>query len=439
MTTAGEPGRRCSRAIGGALLPALLVALTACADQPAGRGDVTLVFKHAKILGPSDPLPRLLREFEAANPGIRVVSESLPWSADEQHQFYVVNLEGGNPGFDVMMLDVIWVPEFARAGWLLDLTPMVAKDELAPHFPAAIAAATPDGRIWAIPWIMNVGMLYYRADLLARYGLEPPRTYQELVSHVARIRAGEHDPRLDGFLWQGKQYEGLVVNVLEGLWANGTRLLGEDGAVFPDPERAAEVLAFLRMLIETGVSPSWVTAADEELTRRPFGNGRAIFLRSWPYAMGLFELPDSPVRGKVGIAPLPRHARGSQGMGATGGAHVGIQRHTRHPDAALALARFLTGEHAQKAMTSGVALNPTRMNLYHDPELVRGHPNLPRIHELAMAARPRPVTPYYLMLSTTLQPELSAVLVGVKTPAQAMAHARRRLEYMLAGILDGPR
>jgi multiple sugar transport system substrate-binding protein len=439
MTTAGEPGRRRSPAIRAALLLASLLALTACAEQPADGGPVTLVFKHAKILGPSDPLPRLLREFEAAHPGIRVVSESLPWSSDEQHQFFVINLEGGNPGFDVMMLDVIWVPEFARAGWLLDLTPMLAKDELAPHFPATIEAATQEGRIWAIPWIMNVGMLYYRADLLARYGFGPPATYDELVRQVTRIRAGEQDPRLDGYLWQGKQYEGLVVNVLEGLWANGTRLLGEDGAVFPDPERAAEVLAFLRMLIETGVSPSWVTAADEELTRRPFGAGRAIFLRSWPYAMDLFELPASPVRGKVGIAPLPRHARGTHGMGATGGAHLGIHRHTRHPEAALALVRFLTGEHGQKVMAGGVALNPTRMSLYHDPELVRGHPNLPRIYELATAARPRPVTPYYLMLSTTLQPELSAALVGVKTPARTMAHARRGLEYMLAGILDRSR
>ena len=83
------------------------------------------MFKHAKILGPSDPVPRLLREFEALHPGVRVRSESLTWNSDEQHQFYVVNLEGGNAGLDVLMLDVIWVPEFAQAGWLLDLTPFL--------------------------------------------------------------------------------------------------------------------------------------------------------------------------------------------------------------------------------------------------------------------------------------------------------------------------
>src|SRR6266540_1387282 len=241
---------------------------------------------------------------------VRVRSESLPWSSDEQHQFHVVNLEGGNAGVDVLMLDVIWVPEFAQAGWLLDLTPFLAPAELTPHFPAAIEPAIRNGRVWALPWFMNVGLLYYRKDLLDKYGLRPPETYAELVRHVGRIKSGERDPALDGFLWQGKQYEGMVVNVLEGLWANGTRVLGESGTVFPEPDRAEEVLAFLRALIESGVSPPWVTAADEELTRRGFQDGRAIFLRNWPYAMDLFGQPGSAVRGKVGIASLPRHARG---------------------------------------------------------------------------------------------------------------------------------
>ena len=104
-----------------ALLLIALLALGGCVGRPEG-GPVTLVFKYARILGDADPLPELLREFEAANPGVRVKGEALPWASDDQHQFYVINLEGQSPGFDVMMLDCIWVPEFARAGWLLDLT-----------------------------------------------------------------------------------------------------------------------------------------------------------------------------------------------------------------------------------------------------------------------------------------------------------------------------
>jgi trehalose/maltose transport system substrate-binding protein len=425
-------GHRPIRFVGLCLIA--LLALAGCVDRGAGTGPVTVVFKHAKILGPVDPMPSLLAEFEARHPGIRVKAEALPWSSDEQRQFLVINLEGGNPGFDVMMLDCIWVPEFARAGWLLDLTSALPPGEMDAHFPSAVAAARYRGRDWALPWLMNVGLLYYRADLLAKYGLRVPDTYAELVAAIRRVRAGEGNPRLEGYLWQGKQYEGLVVNALEGFWAAGTDVLGEDGRVFPDPERAVMALAFLRRLVEEGLSPPWVSAADEEITRRAFGQGEAVFLRSWPYAADLFELPDSPVRGKVGLAPLPRHAGGTTAPGSTGGAHLAVSRGTRHPEAGVALARFLTSERAQRAMTETGAVKPTRPALYRQPDLVRAFPSLPRIHDLTLAGRPRPVTPAYVMLSTTLQPELSAALVGVRTPADSVAHARRRLEFLLAGL-----
>src|SRR6266498_5701191 len=111
---------------------------------------------------------------------------------------------------------------------------------------------------------MNVGLHHPRAALLARHGFSPPATYAEMLEQIRVIRAAEGNPRLAGYLWQGKQYEGLVVNVLEGLWADGTSLLDGDGRLFPDPGRAERVLRFLRTLIDTGVSPAWVTAADEE-------------------------------------------------------------------------------------------------------------------------------------------------------------------------------
>jgi multiple sugar transport system substrate-binding protein len=417
----------------GGLLVAALAALWGCGDATRAPARIDLAFAHARILGPRDPVPELLRAFEAAHPGVRVRSEVLPWNADEQHQFYVVNLEGGRAGFDVVMMDVIWVPEFARAGWLLDLSDHVPPAEREAFFPSTVAAATQSGRFWGLPWNMNVGLLYYRRDLLARHGFAPPRTWEEMADQIRRIRAAEPPP-LDGYLWQGKQYEGLVVNTLEGLWGDGTDLLGPDDAVFPDPARAEAVLAFMRSLVTSGLSPGWVTAADEELGRRAFGDGRAIFYRGWPYALDLFELPDSRVRGRVGIAPLPRHRRGTSSPGSTGGSHLGVYRHTRHPEAAIALARFLTSEGAQRRIAASAALWPTRMRLYEDPDLVARQPAMPAIFALALAGRPRPVTPYYLMLSTSVQPELSAALVGVKTPAESVRDARRRLAYLLGSL-----
>ena len=139
-----------------AVVLATVVALGGCVERRDAAGSIRLVFKHAKILGPTDPIPDLLREFERRHPGVTVRSEPLTWTSDEQHQFYVINLEGASPTFDVLMIDVIWVPEFAQAGWLLDLSPWVSRQELAPHFPAAAAAAVWRGRVWAVPWNMNV-------------------------------------------------------------------------------------------------------------------------------------------------------------------------------------------------------------------------------------------------------------------------------------------
>src|SRR3989440_11764516 len=276
--------------------------------------------------------------------------------------------------------------------------------------------------------------LFRSTDLLAKYRLAPPRTWEALVDQIVRVRGAERDGRLDGVVWQGRQYEGLTVNALEAIWANGGRVFGADGAVFPEEERAAGGLSFLRALIVSGVSPSWVTAADEELSRRHFGDGRAIFLRNWPYAMDLFQAADSPVRGRVGMAPLPGRVVGAASPASSGGAHLGVNRRTRHPALAAELVRSMASAGAHKAIAPGGALHPTRMALYHDPDVVRAHPDLPVIPDPLLRARARPVTPAYLMLSTTLQPEFSAALVGVKSPRVAIEHARLRLSYLLEGL-----
>jgi multiple sugar transport system substrate-binding protein len=100
----------------------------------------------------------------------------------------------------------------------------------------------------------------------------------------------------------------------------------------------------------------------------------------------------------------------------------------------VALVRHLTSRPAQRAIALGAALSPTRRDLYRDAELVRARPGMPRLDELMVAGRPRPVTPAYLLVSSTVQPEFSAALVGVKSPERAIADARARLHYFLESL-----
>jgi multiple sugar transport system substrate-binding protein len=417
------------------LLALLLVSFpTGCTSgTPSADSDrITLVFKHGKLAGDPRPLQALLRRFEVEHPTIRVRSEPLPSSTDQQHQIYAINLEGGAGGIDVLALDVIWVPEFARAGWILPLDDLFGPEERAVFFPNAIQAVTYRGRVWAVPWYIDAGVLYYRKDLLAKYRRPPPSTWPELVETVRLILDGERNPRLYGFIWQGRQYEGLVCNALEFIRGNGGDPLdpaGQPGALAQPA--VVDALTFMRDLIHTyRTSPAFVTTADEETSRHLFGSGRAVFTRNWPYAWALFERDGSPVSGKVGISPVPRF--GAHRPAPTlGGWHLGIARESRYPAAAWRLIEFLASHETQKAMALAAGIEPTRTALYEDPDLLAVQPVLTQLRGILAEARPRPVTPFYPMVSQILQSEFSAVLAGLRSPEAAMRSAERELAHVL--------
>ena len=148
----------------------LFLFFISCIQSSEDKGEFThLIFKHGKIAGDPELFTQLINRFERENPGIKVKDETLPASTDEQHQFYVINLEGESADFDVLSMDVIWVPEFARAGWLKDLSHLLSEDEKIDFFQGPMDAVTYNDRLYAIPWYIDAGLLYYRKDLLEKY------------------------------------------------------------------------------------------------------------------------------------------------------------------------------------------------------------------------------------------------------------------------------
>ena len=409
------------------------LALSGCTTAEQGAGGPVVVFKHGKIAGDPAEFRKLLDRFEREHPGITVKDETLPASTDEQHQFYVINLDSRSSDFDVLSLDVIWVPEFARSGWLRDVTGVLAEGEQHAFFPGPIEAVTYEGRLFAVPWYIDAGLLYYRKDLLKKYGRPVPRTWPELVKTAQTIAAGEKD--LYGFIWQGKQYEGLVCNVLEFLWSNGGGVIDKGKPVIDSP-RNIEALGFMRDLFKKyGVTPPLVTTAIEEPTRNLFGDGKALFLRNWPYAWNLFEKEGSSIRGKVGVAALPSFP-GHRSASTLGGWQLGVNRYSRHPEAAEKLIRYLVSPAVQKAMALTIGYKPARKVLYKDPDLVREQPFVASLYRIFMTARPRPVTPYYPMITQVLQPEFSAAITGIKTPEAALASAPKQVEHIMGEVIN---
>jgi multiple sugar transport system substrate-binding protein len=401
--------------------------LTCCGQ--AGKSDsAIIVFKHGKIAGDPEPLRELIARFEKENPGVKVKDETLPASTDEQHQFYVINLEGKSSDFDVLSMDVIWVPEFARAGWLTDVSDLLPEEEREAFFPGPMEAVRYKDRIYAIPWYIDAGLLYYRKDLLQKYGYSPPATWQDLVDTAQYITSKERG--LYGFIWQGKQYEGLVCNVLEYFWSNGGDIL-RDGKVILDSSENMYALRFIRdLIIKYRVTPPLITTAIEEPTRHIFGNGNALFMRNWPYAWNIFEKEGSPVKGKIAITQLPSFVKG-RSASTLGGWQLGINRYSKHPEEARRLIRFLASPEAQKALALTIGYKPTRKALYRDGDIKREQPFTAGLYTVFLHAKPRPVSPYYMMMSQVMQPEFSAAITGIKAPADALHAAQKQIEHIL--------
>ncbi len=393
---------------------------------PAPKERTRIVLRHQPLWGDPTAFRELLAGFSRSHPEIEVVTELVPNDEDLLHQMYLTALDGGDQSFDVMVLDIVWVAEFARAGWIADLSAEVPPAALeADLLPGAAAVAVQDGRTWALPWYIDVGLLYYRKDLLTA----PPRTYQELAAAVRAVRTVQ--PGMAGYLWQARQYEGLSCNVFEALWGHGGQA-SQDGRLVIDSPAARAGLTWLRSLIADGLSPASVLSSAEEETRRRFQAGDALFMRNWPYAWALLEAPGSAVRGRVAIAPLPS-LTGAPGPGALGGWFLAVNAHVsparRH--AAAQLIAYLTSPDAALVMAARYARNPARRSVYADPRLAAQAPFIAGLLPLVERARPRPVTPYYELLSDTLQGELSGAVIGLRSPAHALARAQRQIDHLL--------
>ncbi len=394
------------------------------------RVPTVLVFKHGKLSGDGRVLSDLLRDFEQRHPGILVREELLPADSDRQHQYYAMNLDGGKAPFDLLGIDMIWAQEFAKAGWIAPLDEVLTPAERDEFFPGPIEAATFQGRLYAVPWYVDAGVLYYRRDLLNRHGLEPPRTWLELVRVAKLVLDAEQDSALAGFLWQGKQYEGLMCVTLEVLRSNGTDLWTGDR------DRAEYGLRFLRETISTyGITPLSTSMADEESTRLIFGEGHALFMRNWPYAWSLLQQEGSPVRGKIGVVPLPAFS-GFSSAPVLGGWMLAIPNSSTHQEVVGELISFLTSPDTQRRIAMELGYNPVRRALYTDESLLELRPLLKDLYPILLGAKPRPVTPYYLLVSQAVQPEVSAVVVGRRSPAEALDVIRRRVEQIMGAPIS---
>ncbi|MBA2948308.1 ABC transporter substrate-binding protein [Streptomyces himalayensis] len=410
----------------GLLVAAVLLTGYIASGTPAdgargsGRGPLTLA-TAGDLTGYLAPL---LDGWNRAHPDERVTLVELPDSADETHAQMTTDLRSGAGRFDVLNIDVAWTSEFAAAGWIspLQRDRFPLKSFLRP----VVDTATYEGRLYAVPYVTNAGLLLYRKDILDKEGVEPPRTWAEL-EHQARTIAAKYG--LDGYAGQFLPYEGLTVNAAEAVYSAGGTILGDEGErVTVNSAAAREGIGFLARGVRDGWIPQEALTFKEEESRQAFQDGRLLFLRNWPYAYVSASGKGSEVAGKIGAVPLP----GPDGPGASvlGGSNLAVSTHARHPDSAAALIAYLTSERVQRQVLTEGALPPVRADLYQDPELIREFPYLPTLRAGVLAAAPRPKSPRYDQVSLAVQAVVHDAMTQQQTPEAAV----RRLARELAAI-----
>lgn len=389
-------------------------ALGGCAQQEP----VKLTMSGSALGAEGALLRRQLARFASAHPGRRVELHVTPDAADERHQMYVQWLNAHLPQPDVLQLDIVWTAEFAAAGWIRPLPEI--EPSAAEFFAATLDANRWRGTLYAVPWFMDVGMLYWRSDLLAR----PPASFDELRVAVAATRAAHGPPY--GLVWQGARYEGLVTVFLEYLGAFGGRILDDRGTVVVDSPAAVTALEQMRDDVAgpDAVVPAAALAWREEQARFAFQNGDAVLMRNWPYAAALLrDATTSRVAGRFGVAAMPGGPGGAPSA-ALGGAQLAVSAYSHDPEGAVALIRFLTAPEQMLERATAVGQFPARPALYDNPALAAALSVPPAdARQVIARAVARPITPLYAELSEVLQVRVHEALTGQKSPRRALDDA----------------
>ena len=363
--------------------------------------------------------------------GYSVAVVSTPNSSTERLSLYQQILSANSTDIDIMQIDVVWPGLLANH--LLDLREVLGEEASEGHFNTIIENNTIDGRLVAMPWFTDAGVLYYREDLLEKHGHDVPETWEQLTETAQDIRNAERaegSERMQGFVFQGRAYEGLTVNALEWVASHGGgTIVDNDGEITINNPQAAAALDLAASWIGD-ISPNGVLNYTEEEARGVFQGGNAVFMRNWPYAWALAQSEDSEVRGKVGVTQLPHGGGDNKSAAGLGGWNLAVSRYSENPELAVDLVAFLAGEAEQKRRAIAGAYNPTLESLYQDEEVLEAVPFFGELYETFVNAVARPSAPTgdaYGRVSNAFFSAAHDVLSGNKTGEQAVSDLDRDL------------
>ena len=374
--------------------------------------------------------------YMAANPNVTVEVFDTPDAVQDRLGVYLQYFETKSSEADLYQIDVIWPGDLAEH--LVDFYQFEgAKEQAAENFPAIIENNTVDGKLVGMPWFTDAGLLYYRTDLLEKYGYDaPPKTWAELEDMAMKIQDGERAAGNEdfwGFVWQGNAYEGLTCDALEWIDSNdGGTIISPEKVITINNDNAVAAVDRAATWVGT-ICPDGVTGFQEEDARNMWQAGNSAFMRNWPYCYSLGNADDSVIKGKFDVAPLPAGAESGHGAATLGGWQLAVSKYSNYPEEAIKLALFMTSAGEQKTRAIEGSFNPTVMFLYDDAEVCDASPFMCKLYDVFTSAVARPSTataPKYNEVSTAFFQAVHSVLTGDNDGQTAL----EELELDLADI-----
>lgn len=347
-------------------------------------------------------------------------------ASNERLALFQQQLSAGSPDVDVYQIENIWPGLLAN--YFVDLKQYVPESTIKEFFPSMIENDTVDGKLVDLPWYGDAGLLYYRTDLLKKYGYAAaPKTWTELTAMATKIQEGERksNPNFWGYVWQGNAYEGLTCDALEWIHSfGGGTIVDSKGNVTVNSPEAVAALKMAAGWVGT-ISPKGVTTYKEEESRGIWQAGNSAFMRNWPYAFPLGNGESSPVKGKFDVTVLPKGPGANGKNSATFGGHsLSVSRFSKNPKVAADLVVYLTSTEVQKDRAINGGYNPSRPAVYKDADVLKASPFLGRLYDVFVNAVVRPTTvtgEKYPRVSEAFWNAVNAVLIGQAKAEDALS------------------
>lgn len=380
-----------------------------------------------------------IKEWEKIS-GHKVEIVTLPHSSNECFGLYRQWFGAGSSDVDVLQLDIAWVGVFGE--YLSDLSEYVGNELLNDYFQEIKESMYYNGKIIALPWYTDVGIIFYRKDLLEKYCCKVPETWEELYDTARKIQISERgsgNSKMWGVVFQAKAFEVLTCNVLEFLDSFGGGIVDNHGNLIINSPANITAMKFFAAGMGK-VTPIGALNYSEEDARGVFQSGNCVFIRIWPYAWSLMNDPNSLVVDKIGAMPIPMSINGGKRSGTLGGWHLGVSKFCKNKEIAANLVLFLTSKEQQKYRAIRASYAPVFKDLYSDKEILETNPFFLEIYRCLLSAVRRPSNEfgkYYNQASAEIFNSAHCILSGEVSAQDGIKGMSKRLGKILKTLIHG--